>query len=941
MQMLRETVLSRSVRLMFSSGLALGVGLMAQPALAQEAAAPAQEAAVMPRVEITGSSIKRLAAEGALPVAVMTSEAIRASGVTSVSDLVAKLATVQGSTGESASVGGSTFGFSGISIHNIGETKTLVLLNGKRLAQFGGQTLTGFAAGFDLNSIPLSAIDRVEMLTDGASALYGADAIAGVVNFITKHDRTDGDVTVGYSHPKAGALEKRVSVTKGWGNVDEDGYNVMLTYGHDERTKLLSGSRSFANSGERTFTQGGKTYRMQSASVSPIPANVLDDKGQLISPWLKANGKCPAKTFRITQPYNDGSGLVDDYCGYDFVQDLEIFPERKRDNLMASATTKLGGQELYADLLLSRSTQTSRIAPVPGAIGIDAGSALAKKYLEPIGIHGDSVAFYRLFDMGKRTSDDTADFASVALGSRGQLAGWDYNASYNFSESRVKGNISGYPGALAVDKLTSSGLLDPFVGPGQQSPAAQKAIAAASYSGYWDGGVSKLHQLQVNGSRELMRLAGGAMMLGVGANINREQFSAKPSLFAQGLLADPVAGTPCGGTVECDTRFGDPASSLPYDASRTSKGLFGELVMPVMKSLELGTALRMDDYSDFGKATTAKASFKWTAAPSLMFRGSVGTGFHAPTVPQVNARIQGYGVTTDNYTCTPALQAMATSLGAQCQSGNRQYDQLAGGNKDLRPEKSRQATLGFRYEPNGMISVGADLWHVAIRDTFGQLTEQVVFADPARYANSWGTQKDIATGKTYLAFMLNNQNLGKSYATGVDWDITGKYRFGFGTLTSHLMVTQMLREDSQLEKDGAYYSAIGNFADLGTVTFRNRGTWSNTLKTGAWSNTLTLNFKSGYLDQATTVDVLDASGKVNGQEDVRKQVGYFSTFDWQTVWTPNKRWSLTAGVLNLFDHAPPFVPSTSGGNRGQQFGYDDRYYDARGRTAYLNASLKF
>jgi iron complex outermembrane receptor protein len=324
-----------------------------------------------------------------------------------------------------------------------------------------------------------------------------------------------------------------------------------------------------------------------------------------------------------------------------------------------------------------------------------------------------------------------------------------------------------------------------------------------------------------------------------------------------------------------------------------------------------------------------------------MFRGSVGTGFHAPTVPQVNARIQGYGVTTDNYTCTPALQAMATSLGAQCQSGNRQYDQLAGGNKDLRPEKSRQATLGFRYEPNGMISVGADLWHVAIRDTFGQLTEQVVFADPARYANSWGTQKDIATGKTYLAFMLNNQNLGKSYATGVDWDITGKYRFGFGTLTSHLMVTQMLREDSQLEKDGAYYSAIGNFADLGTVTFRNRGTWSNTLKTGAWSNTLTLNFKSGYLDQATTVDVLDASGKVNGQEDVRKQVGYFSTFDWQTVWTPNKRWSLTAGVLNLFDHAPPFVPSTSGGNRGQQFGYDDRYYDARGRTAYLNASLKF
>lgn len=948
--MFRETILSRSLRLMFSGSVALGVSMLAQPAMAQQAAPAAQAAATpapvaqdapMARVEVTGSSIKRIAAEGALPVTVMTAEAIRASGVTSVTDLVQKLSAAQGSTGESASVGGSTFGFAGVSIHNVGETRTLVLLNGKRLAQFGGQTLTGFAAGFDLNSIPLSAIERVEILTDGASALYGADAIAGVVNFITRHDRDDGDVSVGYSHPKDGASEKRLAFTKGFGSVDEDGYNVMLTYGHDERTQLSAGARAFANTGERTFTQNGKHYRVQSASVSPIPANVLDDAGQLISPYLKGNGKCPGGTLRVTSPYNDGSGLVDDYCGYDFVKDLEIFPERKRDNFMASGTMKFAGQELYADLLLSQSTQVSRIAPVPGSIGIEAGSALAKKYLEPLGIFGDSVAYYRLADMGKRTNHDKAQFASLALGSRGTVAGWDYNASYNFSESKVAGDISGYPGALAVRKLTRSGLLDPFVGPGQQTPEAQKAIAAATFSGYWDGGVSKLQSLAANGSRELMKLAGGGLMLGVGANINREEFAAKPSLFAQGKLADPVAGTPCGGGVACDSRFGDPASSLPYTAARTSKGMFGELVAPVMKGLELGAALRLDDYSDFGKATTAKASFKWTAAPSLMLRGSVGTGFHAPTVPQVDALQQGYGVTANDYTCSPALAAMAAAHNALCQPGSRQYDQLAGGNRDLQPEKSRQATLGFRFEPSSLFSVGADLWHVAIRDTFGQLTEQVVFADPARYPYSWGTQVDVATGKTYLAFLANNQNLGKSYATGIDWEITSRYKSPVGLLTSRLNVTQMLREESQLEKDGAYYSAIGNFAELGTVTFRNRGTWANTLKTGHWSNTLTLNFKSGYRDQATTADVLDASGAVTGQEDVRKDVGYFSTIDWQTVWSPSRSWALTAGVLNVFDHAPPFVPSLSGGNRGMQFGYDDRYYDARGRTAYVNASYKF
>jgi iron complex outermembrane receptor protein len=87
--------------------------------------------------------------------------------------------------------------------------------------------------------------------------------------------------------------------------------------------------------------------------------------------------------------------------------------------------------------------------------------------------------------------------------------------------------------------------------------------------------------------------------------------------------------------------------------------------------------------------------------------------------------------------------------------------------------------------------------------------------------------------------------------------------------------------------------------------------------------------------------VLDAAGAVTGTEKVRKQIGYFSTWDAQTVWTPSKTWTVTGGILNVFDHQPPFVPSISGANRGQQFGYDDRYYDARGRTMYVNASYKF
>ncbi|HEX2531008.1 MAG TPA: TonB-dependent receptor [Burkholderiaceae bacterium] len=935
--MMKETVLSKSVRLIFSGGMAMGLGMLAQPVLAQDDAS-------VQRVEITGTSIKRIAAEGALPVMTLKAEDIQASGVTSVEDLVKKLSSAQGATGESTSVGGETLGFSGISLHNVGETRTLVLLNGKRLAQFGGQTLTGFAAGFDLNSIPLSAIDRVELLTDGASALYGADAIGGVVNFITKRNSTEGNATVGFSYPKDGAQEKRISATKGFGSLEDDGYNVMLTFGHDERTQLNSIDRSFANTGKREFTHNGKRYRKQHFSASPIPANALDDQGQLISPYQKTNGVCPPKTFHVVEPYTDGSGLVDDYCGYDFVKDLEIYPERKRDSFMASAATKVAGHELYADLLLSRTNQISRIAPVPGGIPIPAGSALHTTYLAPIGITGDSLAFYRFADIGDghRTSDSTADFGHIVLGYRGEMFGWDYNASYTHSVSDVEGDISGYPGALAVKNLAASGLLDPFVGPGQQSAEAQAAIDSINYDGYWNGGVSKLDSVALTGSRALTKLAGGQLMLGTGVNINRETFESKPSLFAQGKLTNPVTGEPCDGTAAkpCDQRFGDAASSLPYSASRTSKGVFGELVIPVVKSLELGTAVRFDDYSDFGNATTAKGSFRWTPVSTLLIRGSVGSGFHAPTVPQVNATQQGYGVTSDNYTCTPELQAVATAHGALCQPGNRQYDVLAGGNPDLKPEKSRQATLGIRFEPTSSLSLGADLWHVQIRDRFGQLTEQLVFANPGAFPNSWGTQTDVGTGQTYLAFLSDNQNLGKSYSTGIDFDFLAKVRTSFGLLSSQLTLTHMLREVSQLEKNGPYYSAIGNFAELGTVTFRNQGRLATTLKTGNWTNTLGINFKSGYKDQETTVEVLDAAGNVTGTEDIRVKVGYYTTYDWQTQWT-NKNWAVNAGVLNLFDRDPPFVASTGGLNRGHPFGYDDRYYDSRGRTLYANVTYKF
>ncbi len=251
-------------------------------------------------------------------------------------------------------------------------------------------------------------------------------------------------------------------------------------------------------------------------------------------------------------------------------------------------------------------------------------------------------------------------------------------------------------------------------------------------------------------------------------------------------LADPVAGTLCdpaagaGDPLQCDQRFGDESAIVPYSADRKAYALFGELVVPVTKNLEVTASVRYDHYSDFGNATTAKGSFRFTPMKNLLIRGSIGTGFHAPTVPQVNASQQPFGVTNDDYTCTPELQQLATALNAQCQPGSKQYDVITGGNLKLKPEKSKQASLGLRFDPVPEVSLGADLWHVNIRDSFGQVAETELFGKPLQYPTAWATKTDTGTGVVYLASLQSNVNLGREYYTGLDLDFVGRTKTDFG-----------------------------------------------------------------------------------------------------------------------------------------------------------------
>lgn len=251
----------------------------------------------MQRVEVTGSAIKRIAAEGALPIQVLSQETIAKTGATNVAELIQALPAMQGFTISAISAGTNSGGRVTASIHDIGESYTLVLLNGRRLAPQGsGSTV-------NLQAIPMSAIERVEILTDGASALYGSDAIAGVVNFILKRNQQGGDIEANYNTPTTSRSgdSKYVSASYGFGDLESKGFNVLAAYRHDDQSQVKSTERDFAKTAYIPFSFRGNNYIYDRTSTATIPANVTATFNNIpsigFSPYLKKNGKCPDMNF--------------------------------------------------------------------------------------------------------------------------------------------------------------------------------------------------------------------------------------------------------------------------------------------------------------------------------------------------------------------------------------------------------------------------------------------------------------------------------------------------------------------------------------------------------------------------------------------------------------------------------------------------------------------
>jgi len=932
--------------------------------LAMAANAWAQEDTSTQRVEITGSAIRRVESEGALPVTVISKDAIEKTGALSVTELIQKLPAMTGGNFQqsSSSVNGNGNGTTTAAIHGLDQKYTLVLLNGRRVAPFGGFGAAGGDGSVNLESLPLDAIERVEVLTDGASALYGSDAIAGVVNFITKRNQTDGVISFSGTRPtQAGGSKWSAGISKGFGDLDKDGNNLLLSYSHDVQNKLMASQRAVSRRGGLVpITIDGQAATLYQPSSNSLPANIYLDSGTRINPYLTANGNCGTSSV----VFASGTRCFTNYAAT--VQDI---PGSKRDSVFITDHFKLNANTtLFAEALWSKFDMTAAFAPSAQPMGLGnqdlAGQPLDilwQKYVVPYQNQtGDTSQgaslHYRSFDAGGRTDDWQTTSHHYVLGAEGSAMDWDYTATLTFSSNQDQDRLAG--GYLDFNKfvdLIKTGAYDPII------PIPGQSLASAALHGTFLKTKIAQDVLSLRASKDLFKMPGGTSSLAVGFDATHQKMSQDTSAMAE--FGNGTAAT-AGAT---DYAVGGFYGYVPMSASRNNYGAFAELLMPIAKRTELTGSIRFDRYDrvknnepftqeannlqplpsesegNSFSHPTFKLSFRSQPVQMLLLRGSFGTGFKAPSVNQIAAPLAFATNTSGSYPCPYPATAVCIANGTDPE----QWDLISVGNPQkgsagLKAETSHQWTLGGRLEPVKGLSFGVDYWGVQLKNQIlSGMPEGYAFAHADTLSNLFVVPYRDPSGPNTVGLLQKPFNAGSANYQGLDWEFNLSEATSFGRISADLSGTHMLKADYNLP--GGKQTDLGRFGGDNNVTFRDMFRLTLGLQTGAWTNTLSVNYKSGYADQSFTADsgnvlAVNPDGSLGDGVAYNGRVASYTIADWQTRWDVTDKLRLTLGLNNIFNTKPPLSLKIVGGN---QVGYDGRYADPTGRAIAVGASFRF
>ncbi len=796
------------------------------------------------KVTITGSHIKRSNIDGPSPVQVIDREAIVGSGQATLQQLFERLPSAgsgtfstRGNSQDSTGNGGAA-----ISLRGFGADATLVLINGRRanISAFAESVVNNFV---DLNSIPLAAIERVDILKDGASAIYGSDAISGVVNIILRKDFVGSEVTVGYgSTTKSSADETTLNAIFGYGDGKANGTLIFDYFKSSELRNADRGRLASANQEPR----GGFDLR----SSRGFPGRyVLDgDTDPTIDP------DCPPD--RVA-----GQTCVFDYGPYGF-----LIPDMERAGAMFLYNTEVGNDaELYFEVSAQRNSSQAGGAPTP----LDGDAGLTVDASHPNNPFGQDLAIdrHRTVDAGPRVWDIQSDSLRFVSGIKGLVGEFDYDLSFTKARSLSLQTGNRSQGWVRTDFLQREidlGNYNPFGG-FVNSPEVIDSITTSLTR----RGESRLSAFEGSLSGDLFEVSSGWVAMATGFEYRSESVKDTPDdQFQRGLI------------------FG--TESVSAQASRDHWSVYAEFAIPLSENLEMQIAGRHDDYELAGSSTNPKIGMHWNINEDLAVRASWGTGFRAPSLAQIGLGPSNESRFFVDPYCSQVPACVANAGAATDLTIN------FSGNPELKPEESESYNIGVIWDINNEFNVSFDYWNITQDE---KIDEGDVGAAVLAYCNPTAmvVGRCVRNSSTNELLQVSNSfvNIGSQEASGLD--INTNYKMSLEDM-GDLKFSVEWSYLANFEKDGIDWTGEYEYPEI-------RWNASTEWKVGDWSTTAVINYIGEFQDQPD----FDLDGTFDIELHDTRTVDSMATLDLQASYDVNESLNLSFGASNLLDEEVPFA----------------------------------
>ncbi|MFT3665506.1 TonB-dependent receptor [Piscinibacter sp.] len=837
-----------------------------------------QQTQQLQRVEVTGSNIKRTDMETASPVTVITREDMVRSGASTLGDVISRLTVVQGGL-SGVEFSGFTPGAATISLRGLGGGATLVLINGRRIAPYG---VTGFQEVLtSVNAIPVSAIDRIDILKDGASAIYGSEAIAGVVNIILRGDFTGLEAAVQHGFNENGALGvTSFNLSGGIGDIAADRYNIFAIYEHLSQDHATVSDNRFYPS--RNLAPKG--IPVDGRSSYAYPGNLLTGTISMLP-----GTDCDPANQRVV------GGVT--RCVLDVFEYNTMAPKAERDSLFVRGNVQLSANLTgFFDAGLGKSKYGYQFDPQFYYNDYDFQTLVTDG--APYGIAGPVDLLYRAGDLGPRKFNVTSDEMRVLAGLKGTLGSWDFDSAIGTMQNKVRIDQLGSILITPMDEALANGTYvpgmvnDPAV-LAQISPAlSRKGKATTTFA-----------DARVSTEFSSLTLPGGAVGFAAGVEARRET---QKDEFDERFVTGEVFG------------FG---SLDPLDAKRTVKSAYAEVNLPILRTLESQLALRHDRYSVGGKSTTPKVGLKWTALPSLVLRGTYARGFRAANPRETNPAVSVgfYNGVQDPVLC-PVIDTTNPNCSLSLQAN-------ISGNPNLSPEKSKSYTVGMVFEPAKDMSVSVDYWRIDRTAEITNLDLTHLLANQGAYSQFIQRDSSGSISEVDLPYV----NLAGTSVRGWDVDFRGQTNLGeAGKLSYGAAATYFEHFYVQPAPD--------------TPSEDYNGTWQQPrlrmnarigLETGPWTTELLGNYVGGYKNRPTPSGVCSAPAALSQ---------FCSIKPWATLglfvrYKGFKNTELSLAIDNIGDEKPPFDYRSAVNNQTQA--WSTNYHNAWGRSYKLRMKYTF